>query len=118
MGPEVRGLRVIAWWLTAAGAAHLPVSLLFAGLSVALFGWLPRAQAAVWAVFAVSAVIAYMGPGLDLPTGLVEWSPFGLVGNVPADDVDVTGSLVAGLGGLVLLGGGVLGFTRRDVPHR
>lgn len=104
--------------LTAAGAAHLPVSLLFAGLSVALFGWLPRAQAAVWAVFAVAAVIAYMGPGLDLPMGLVEWSPFGLVGNVPADDVDVTGSLVAGLGGLVLLGVGVLGFTRRDVPHR
>lgn len=104
--------------LTAAGAAHLPVALLFAGLSVALFGWLPRAQPSVWALFAVAAVIAYMGPGLDLPTGLVEWSPFGLVGNVPADDVDVTGSLVAGFGGLALLGLGLLGFTRRDVPHR
>ncbi len=104
--------------LSSAGATHLPVSLLFAGLSVALFGWLPRAQPAVWAVFAVAAVVAYMGPGLDLPTWLVEWSPFGLVGNVPADDVDATGSLVAGLGGLALLGLGVLGFIRRDVPHR
>ena len=104
--------------LTAAGAAHLPVALLFAGLSVALFGWLPRTQPAVWGLFAVSVVIVYMGPGLDLPTRLVEWSPFGLVGNVPADTVDVTGSLVAALGGLALLGLGVLGFTRRDIPHR
>lgn len=104
--------------LLGAGAAHLPVALLLAGISVALFGWLPRAQPAVWAVFAVGAVLAYMGPGLDLPTWLVEWTPFGLVGNVPAEDVDLTGSLVAGTGGLVLLGLGVLGFTRRDVPHR
>lgn len=103
--------------LMAAALAHLPVMLLLAGVSVALFGWLPRAQPAVWAVFAVAAVIAYMGPGLDLPEALVEWSPFGLVGTVPAQDVDVTGSLVAGVGGLVLLGLGVLGFTRRDVPH-
>lgn len=104
--------------LLAAGATHLPVALLFAGLSVALFGWLPRAQPAVWAVFAVAAVLVYMGPSLDLPTWLVEWSPFGLVGTVPTEDVAVTGSLVAGVGGLVLLALGVLGFTRRDVPRR
>lgn len=104
--------------LLGAGAAHLPVALLLAGVSVALFGWLPRAQPAVWALFAVAAVLAYMGPGLDLPDRLVEWSPFGLVGNVPAEDVDVTGSLVAALGGLLLLGLGVLGFVRRDIPHR
>lgn len=104
--------------LLGAAAAHLPATLLLAGTSLALFGWLPRAQPAVWALFAVGAVLAYMGPGLDLPGWLVEWSPFGLVGNVPAEDVDVTGSVVAGVGGLVLAGLGVLGFTRRDVPHR
>lgn len=104
--------------LVVAGVSHLPVLLLFAGLSVALFGWLPRVQPVVWAVFAVAAVLSYMGPGLDLPTSLVEWSPFGLVGTVPAEDVDVTGSLIAGVGGLVLLGLGVVGFTRRDVPRR
>lgn len=104
--------------LLGAGAAHLPVALLFAGLSVALFGWSPRVQPAVWALFAVAAVLAYMGPGLDLPTWLVEGSPFALVGTVPAEDVDVAGSFVAGIGGLVLLGLGVLGFTRRDIPRR
>ncbi len=104
--------------LLRATAAHLPVALLLGGLSVALFGWLPRLQPAVWAVFAVAAVIGYMGPGLDLPDALVEWSPFGLVGNVPAEDVDVTGALVAGIGGLVLVGLGLLGLTRRDLPHR
>lgn len=101
-----------------AAAAHLPVALLFAGTSLALFGWLPRAQSAIWAVFAVAAVLGYMGPGLDLPTWLVEWSPFGLVGNVPAEEVDVTGSVVAAAGGLLLLALGVVGLTRRDIPHR
>ncbi|NYF98166.1 ABC transporter permease [Janibacter cremeus] len=109
-----------SWIGTLMGAtlAYLPVMLLLAGVSVALFGWAPPMQPAVWALFAVAAVLAYMGPGLDLPEALVQWSPFGLVGNVPAEDVDVTGSLVAGVVGLALLGLGVLGFTRRDVPRR
>ena len=72
----------------------------------------------MWGIFAATAVIGYMGPGLDLPQWLVEWAPFGLVGNVPAEDVDVTGSLVAAGGGLALTALGVLGFARRDVPHR
>ena len=104
--------------LLTAAAQHLPVMLLLGGLSLALFGCAPRWQPAVWAVFAVAAVIGYMGPGLDLPAGLVEWAPFGLVGNVPAEAVDVTGSLVAGVGGLALAVLGVIGFRRRDVPHR
>lgn len=40
------------------------------------------------------------------------------LGNIPAERVDVTGSLVAALGGLVLTVLGVVGFVRRDVPHR
>ncbi|KRE38942.1 hypothetical protein ASG73_00815 [Janibacter sp. Soil728] len=104
--------------LLLASAQYLPVMLLLAGISLALFGWWPRAQAAVWVVFAVAAVIGYMGPGLDLPTWLIEWAPFGLVGDVPAEDLDATGALVAGAGGVVLAGLGLLGFTRRDIPHR
>ena len=103
--------------LLRAGADHLPVALLLGGLSVALFGWLPRLQPVVWAVFAIAAVVGYMGPGLDLPEALVEWSPFGLVGNVPAESLDVTGALVAGGLGLLLVVLGLLGFVRRDVPH-
>lgn len=104
--------------LLGAAAAHLPAMLLLAGISLALFGWLPRAQPAVWALFAIAGVLAYMGPSLDLPGWMIDWSPFGLVGNVPAEDVDVIGSLVAGVGGLALVTLGVLGLTRRDIPHR
>ena len=109
-----------SWVATLLGAAtaYLPVALLLGGLSVALFGWLPRLQPVAWAVFAIAAVVTYMGPGLDLPDALMQASPFGLVGNVPSEDLDVTGSLVAGIGGLALLGLGALGLTRRDVPRR
>lgn len=101
-----------------AAAAYLPVALLLGGVSLALFGWVPRAQAAVWGLFAVAAVVGYMGPGLDLPTWLLEGAPFGLVGQVPAQDLDITGALVAAVGGVLLVGLGLLGFGRRDVPHR
>lgn len=104
--------------LLLASTQYLPVMLLLAGLSLALFGWWPRAQAAAWAVFGVAAVIGYMGPGLDLPSWLIEWAPFGLVGDVPAESLDVTGALVAGVFGVGLAGLGLLGFTRRDIPHR
>lgn len=104
--------------IVGASAAYLVVVLLFAGASVALFGWWPRAQPGVWVVFGVAAVLGYMGPGLDLPAVLIDGSPFGLIGQLPAEDVDLTGALIAGLGGLSLLGLGLLGFTRRDLPHR
>ncbi|GAA8843693.1 ABC transporter permease [Helicobacter pylori] len=106
-------------WVTTllrAALQHLPVMLLLGGISLALFGWRPRLQTGAWVVFGIAAVIGYMGPGLQLPSWLVGWAPFGLVGNVPADAPDVTGTLVAGVGGLVLVVLGIVGFSRRDVP--
>lgn len=103
--------------IVGAALVHLPVQLFFLGLCVALFGLLPRWRALGWVVFAVAAVVAYMGPGMDLPSWAVEAAPFAAVGAVPAADQDTTGVVVLTVLGLVLLVAGVVGFRRRDVPR-
>ena len=97
--------------------AYVPAALVFAGLGVALFGWWPRRQVLAWAVFAVAALLAYLGPGFDLPGPLLEASPFLAVGQ------DVLGQGASGWGvttlvalSAVLAVAGVVGFRRRDVP--
>nr|WP_134773077.1 ABC transporter permease subunit [Ornithinimicrobium flavum] len=102
--------------LRGAGAQVAPV-LFFAGVSVALLGWRPRWHAAAWGVLAVAAVLAYLGPGLDLPELLLDASPFLAVGrDVVGQGASVTGVAVLVVLGVVLAVGGFVGFRRRDVP--
>jgi hypothetical protein len=66
-----------------AGAAYLPAELLVAGLALALFGLWPRALPVAWATVAFVAFIAFLGPGLRLPSWMLDLSPTTHVGNPP-----------------------------------
>ena len=103
--------------LLRAGVAHLPVLLLFLGLTVALLGLWPKGRMLAWVVFGLAAVVSYMGPGIDLPQWLIDISPFTAVGSPPAEDVDLVAVAVLAGVGLALLVAGFVGFRRRDVPR-
>ena len=112
IGPAVNPGRVL--W---AGAAYLPAELLVGGLALALFGLRPGAFPAVWAAVALMAFIALLGPGLKLPTWLLDLSPTTHVGNPPLGTVEalplvVLGAIAAALGVVA-----ALGFRRRGVPQ-
>lgn len=98
-----------------ASLAFAPAIALVVGVGVALYGLVPRAAAAVWAVLALAVVVGVLGEGLDLPQWVRDLSPFTHVPGVPAVDVDVVP--LAALTGLaaLLLAAGVAGFVRRDV---
>jgi ABC-2 type transport system permease protein len=103
--------------ILAAGAAYLPAELLVAGLALALFGLWPRALPAAWAVVALVAFIAFLGPGLRLPRWMLDLSPTTHVGNPPLGTVEA-GQLVAlGAIAMVFSGAAVIGFRRRGVPQ-
>jgi ABC-2 type transport system permease protein len=93
------------------------VLLLFLGLAVALIGLWPKGRSIAWVVFGLSALIGYMGPGINLPDWLVDASPFAAVGPVPAEDVVVLAVVLLTVVGLALLVAGFVGFGRRDVPR-
>ena len=101
----------------AAGAAYLPAELLVAGLALALFGVWPRALPVAWAVVAFVAFIAFLGPGLRLPTWLVDLSPISHMGNPPLGTVDgftlVTLAAIAAAFAAIA----TVGFRRRGVPQ-
>ncbi|MGB3186380.1 MAG: hypothetical protein WBB15_11000 [Ornithinimicrobium sp.] len=99
-------------------AVYLPAALVFLALVVLLFGLVPRLRVLGWVAFTVAAVLAYLGPGLDLPGWLVNGSPFQSVGT---NVIDEGRSL---LGGVILLAltvaglaAGFVGFRNRDIPR-
>ncbi|WAC56704.1 ABC transporter permease [Gordonia sp. SL306] len=99
-----------------AGVAYLPAVAVFGSMSVALFGWLPRAQTVVWALLGYATFIAFLGATLDWPTWVLRISPLYSVGTVPAVDVSVGGVVTLTVVAVLLAGVGMIGFSRRDVP--
>lgn len=103
--------------IVSGAAGFAPAVVFFLGLVVALIGRLPRGYAVGWAVFALAALLAYLGPGFDLPEWLLDATPFLAIGtNVVGDGPEATGMVVLVALGLVLLAAGVAGFRRRDIP--
>ena len=112
MGTAVNLGRVL--W---AGVAYLPAELLVGGLALALFGLRPRAFPAAWAVLAGVTFIAFLGPGLKLPTWLLDLSPTTHVGNPPLGTVEALPLVVLGTIAAVLGVAAAIGFRRRGVPQ-
>lgn len=102
---------------TAVGAAlvYLPAQWVAAGMTVALYGWAPRAALLAWLVPAYGFFVGYLGRILQMPDWMQKLSPFGMVPAVPADAMDW--APLVGLTGLavLLLALGMTGFRRRDV---
>jgi ABC-2 type transport system permease protein len=105
---------VLASMLTASLVQLAPLALVV-GLAVALYGWLPRATAVVWAVVGFGMVGSVLGTLLGLPAWMLDLSPYAMVPQAPAQEV-TAGPIVAMAGaaiGLVALG--LVGFRRRDL---
>lgn len=109
-----------SWFGEIMGAAvgYLPAALVFLAFTVALFGLISRARAVAWAAFAAAAVIAYLGPGLNLPDWLIRSSPFQSAGSdLVTEAPDATGVTVLLVLTLALVVTGFVGFRARDIPR-
>lgn len=109
-----------SWFGKILGAAvgYLPAALVFLAFTIALFGLLSRARAVAWGVFAAAAVIAYLGPGLNLPDWLIRSSPFQSAGaDLVTDSPDATGVTVLLALSIALVVIGFVGFRVRDIPR-
>ena len=101
--------------LIGAAAAHLPAACVMAGIVVLLFGWLPRALAAAWALFAAFIVLGEFGALWQLPSWMLDLSPFAHSPLLPGTDF-TWGSIAALMAVAALLTIlGMAGWRRRDV---
>jgi ABC-2 type transport system permease protein len=94
---------------------YLPAILLLAALAVLLFGWVPRATVAAWAVLAVCVVNGWLGTLLQLPAWFEGISPFTHTPAVPVDPLTWAPVVTIALSVVLVAGAGVVGFRRRDI---
>lgn len=97
---------------------YLPAALVFLALTAAAFGLMGKARGPAWALFGVAAVVAYLGPGFDLPTWVVRASPFQSDGadliSAGADRTAI--GVLLGVTAVLVLAA-LVGFRRRDIPR-
>ena len=100
----------------AAMASYAPAVWVVVGLSAALFGLAPRAIGATWALVGYAFVVIYLGGVLQFPAWMEAASPFGHVPRMPAEDFALAPLLALTAVAALLVGIGLAGFQRRDVP--
>jgi ABC-2 type transport system permease protein len=95
-----------------AAVATWPAVLVCVGLTLTLFGALPRVSLFAWGLLALFLLIGEFGAMLRLPTWVMGLSPFDHLGSLPGGDTD-SGGLV---GLLVVAAAALAGaFRRRDL---
>jgi ABC-2 type transport system permease protein len=91
--------------------------LLVVALAVALYGLLPAATGAVWAVVGYAVVVGMLGGLLGLPQWTMDISPFALVPMVPAEAFTPWPVLAMLAVAAALMAAGVWGLGRRDLHY-
>lgn len=100
--------------LAGAAIAHTPATLVLAAATVLLFGVLPRATVAAWAIVAVVVVITLLGQPLGLPATVRRLSPLEHSPLLPADDLAITPLAVLAAVVVLVAGSGLAAFRHRD----
>lgn len=102
--------------LLAGTLVQLPAVWILSAITVLLFGVLPRAAAAAWAVLVACVLFGLVGSAMGLSHWVLDISPFTHLPRLPGGDVTALPIvLLCGIA-VVLTVAGVAGFRRRDVP--
>ena len=99
------------------GLAYLPAELVLAGLALAAYGLRPRWFPIAWVGYAGVAFIAFLGPGLNFRTSVMNLAPTTHVGNPPVGSVAPADLVTLSALALVLGVVGFWAFRRRGVPQ-
>jgi ABC-2 type transport system permease protein len=102
--------------LALAALAYWPAVMVFVGIAVALFGWLPRLAVPLsWGVLAAMWFVVLIGEALHLPGWLLDLLPFSATPYVPYEPLTWTPRMLMTLTAAVLVWVGLDRFARRDV---
>ena len=101
--------------LVGSSLALAPAVWVLIGVTVALFGLLPRATPAAWGALTVCYLMAFLGPLLSLPDWVLDLSPFTHVPLLPAADFTAGPLIALAAVAAAFTVVGVIGFRRRDV---
>jgi ABC-2 type transport system permease protein len=98
-----------------AALVQVPAVWVVVGVSVALFGALPRFTSVSWGLLVASLLLGQLGQILQFPQWSLNLSPFSHIPRLPSADLNVVPLLVLTLLALALTAVGLSGFQRRDI---
>ncbi|MFD7897070.1 ABC transporter permease [Streptomyces sp. NPDC059743] len=101
--------------ILAASLVQLPAIWVLGALVVLLYGVLPRASVAGWALAGLALALGWIGPALDLPRSLMNLSPFGHLPKLPGADMTWPPALILTALAGALVAAGLAGLRRRDM---
>ncbi|MBT2410158.1 ABC transporter permease [Streptomyces sp. ISL-12] len=98
----------------AACLVQVPAVWVIGGAAVLLHGLLPRAAPAAWAVAGAALLLGWIGPALNVPSAVLDLSPYGHLPKLPG--APFTWTPVTALLGItaLLVGAGLAALRRRD----
>ena len=97
-----------------AALAQVPAAWVPAGVAAVLFGLVPEASVASWAVLAACLALGELGTVYDLPRALVDLSPFTHAPRLPGGAVTAAPLWLAAIAA-ALGAAGVAALRRRDI---
>ena len=100
--------------LIGASLAQLPAVWVLGALVAALFGLAPEALRLAWVALGACFLLWFLGPLLDLPSWMLDLSPYEHVPAVPAVSFDAGPLLALTAVAAALTAAGLIGFRRRD----
>jgi ABC-2 type transport system permease protein len=100
--------------LIGAALVQLPAVWVLGALVAALFGLAPEALRLAWVALGACFLLWFLGPLLDLPSWILDLSPYEHVPAVPAVRFDAGPLLALTAVAAALVAVGLIGFRRRD----
>lgn len=101
--------------LIGAALAQAPAAATLTGLTVALFGLLPRLSAVAWGILAICLLLGQIGALLQLSQAVLDLSPFTHTPHLPGGEATAFPLVVLTGVATALVAAGLWGFRRRDV---
>jgi ABC-2 type transport system permease protein len=101
--------------VTVAHLAHAPGVLVLLGLASVLYGVVPRAIGAIWAVLGYGLYVGLFGTITDHPQWARNVVPMDHTGQPPLDDISWPAAIILLVIAAGLMAAGLLGFRRRDL---
>ncbi|WP_329615359.1 ABC transporter permease [Streptomyces brevispora] len=98
-----------------ASLIQLPAVWLLGGVTVLLYGALPKAAAAAWGLVGLCLALGWIGPALNLPQPVMNLSPFTHLPKLPGAGMEWGPVALLTVLAVALVAGGLAALRRRDV---